>query len=57
MKTPAWSRLHEEDESGSGSGWPLGRTGQPAERENGRGGLLDQLAGQAGFRPVANEDT
>jgi hypothetical protein len=62
MKTPAWSRLHEEDESGSGRSWPLGCIGPPAsalvqaERENGRGGRLDWLAGQAGFRSMAIED-
>jgi hypothetical protein len=62
MKTLAWSRLHEEDESNSGSNWPLGRTRPPASaqvqaaRENGRGGRLDRLAGQGGFRPMANED-
>jgi hypothetical protein len=62
MKTPAWSRLHEEDESGSGSSWALGRSGPSAsvqvqaKGEYGTGGQLDRLAGQAGFRPMANED-
>jgi hypothetical protein len=62
MKTPTWSHLHEEDKSDSDSRWPLDSTGPPAsaqvqaERENGRGGRLDRLAGQAVFRPMANED-
>jgi hypothetical protein len=54
MKSPARLGLHEEDESGTGSCWPLGLAWTVCVKKK-KGRLAGPVRGGVGFRPMIDK--